>query len=276
MVITYLFLLFFDTFRRWSAWDTSKSASGEKLRDLKKKTFVDDSGQVRKIKWGGKGRLTESVINSLLVYFGEAIRNFPGDVDGMFRAIWAVFHHSISDDEQHDHQFFPTGSDSWCKFNRALAENEEPPKHTPKLPKDLGPFIKPVFTALSKRELLERCVLGATQNQNESLNNIVWSRCPKTGFCSLVSVDIAVNLAAITFNHGLEGLSPLFEQVIGSPPIAFTANYITSSDEKRFMKAGQKAECTSQRQRKSLRSTELATEEGHVAEGGITYESGTF
>ena len=58
---------------------------GKKLRDLKKKTFVDDSGQVRKNKWGGKGRLTEAVINSLLVYFGGAIRNFPGDVDGMFR-----------------------------------------------------------------------------------------------------------------------------------------------------------------------------------------------
>ena len=26
---------------------------GKKLRDLKKKTFVDDSGQVRKIKWAG-------------------------------------------------------------------------------------------------------------------------------------------------------------------------------------------------------------------------------
>ena len=162
----------------------------KRLHDLKKKTFVDDSGQVRKIKWGGKGRLTESVINSLSVYFGGAIRNFPGDMDGMFRAIWAVFHHSISDDEQHHHQFCPTGSDSWCKFNRALADNVEPPKHTPKLPKDLGPFIKPVFTALSKRELLENSVLGATQNQNESFNIIVWSWCPKKGFCSVASVDI--------------------------------------------------------------------------------------
>ena len=91
------------------------------------------------------------------------------------------------------------------QYNRALADNVEPPKHTLKLPQDLGPFIKPVFTALSKQELLEKCVLGVTQNQNESFNNIVWSRCPKTGFGSVVSVDIAVNLAAITFNHGLEG-----------------------------------------------------------------------
>ena len=63
--------------------------------------------------------------------------------------------------------------------NRALSNDEEPPKHTSKLPMDLSPFIKPVFTELSKRELLEKCVLGSTQNQNESLNNIIWSWVPK-------------------------------------------------------------------------------------------------
>ena len=92
----------------------------------------------------------------------------------------------------------------------------------------------------------------------------------------MVSVDIAVDLAAITFNHGLEGLSPLFEQIIGSPPSAFTASFITSSDDKRSMKAGQKGECTNQRRRKSLRSKELAVEERHIAGEGITYESGGF
>ena len=133
------------------------------------------------------------MIDSLTVYFGGAISNFPGDVDGMHRAIWTVFHHSISLDDQHNHQFFPSGSGSWCKHNQALTDDEEPPKHTPKPPKDLGPFIKPVFTELSKRELLEKCVLGATQNQNESFY-IIWSRCPKTGFCSLVSVDIVASI----------------------------------------------------------------------------------
>ena len=108
---------------------------------------------------GGKGRLTESMIDSLTVYFGGPIRNFTWDVDGMHRAIWAMFHHSISHDDQHNHQFSPSGSGSWCKHNRALADDEEPPKHTPKLPKDLGPFIMPVFTELSKWELLEKCVL---------------------------------------------------------------------------------------------------------------------
>ena len=49
---------------------------GKRLRDQKKKTFVDDSGQVRKIKWGGKGCLTESVINvSLLPSISQILPN---------------------------------------------------------------------------------------------------------------------------------------------------------------------------------------------------------
>ena len=139
----------------------------KKLRGLKKKTFVDENCQVLNLKQGGRERLTESVIDSLTVYYGGAIQNFPGNVDGMYRAIWAVFHHSLSSDEKPDHQYCPSGPNSWCKYNRAMSNNEEPPKHTPKLPIDLSPFIKPVFTELSKRELLDKCVLGATQNQND-------------------------------------------------------------------------------------------------------------
>ena len=241
---------------------------GKKLCDLKKKTFVDDNGQVQRLKWEGKGRVTIFVIDSLTVFYGGAIRNFSGDLDGLYRAIWTVFHHSLSSDEKHDHQFCPSGSNSWCKFNRALGNNEEPPKHTPKLPMFLSPFIKPIFTELSKLELLEKCVLGATQNQNESFNNIIWSWCPKTGFCSVEIVEIEVNQAVITFNHGLEGLSPLFVKLFGFPPRGFTANYIASSDSKRARKSVQKAEHTGQKRRKVMRSAALATEESYVAREG--------
>ena len=157
---------------------------------------------------------------------------------------------------------------------------EEPPKHTPKLPKDLGPFITPlsyqrIWVPSSSHYLLSY-PSGSCWNQNESFNNIIWSRCPKTGFCSLVSVDIAVSLAVIAFNHGLEGLSPLFDQLLGSPPSAFTSNYIASSDAKQIKKAKQKAGCMSQRWRKSIRSTALMTEESHITREGVTYESGGF
>ena len=138
---------------------------------------------------------------------------------------------------------------------------------------DLSPFIKPVFTELSKPELLEKCVLGATQNQNESFNNIVWSRCPKTGFCSRVSVEIALYLAVITFNHGLEGLSPLFEKLLGSPPSAFIANYIASSDLKRIKKTVQKAGHTSQKWRSRCALQHLRQRRDTLLENGLLLKS---
>ena len=91
--------------------------------------------------------------------------------------------------------------------------------------------MEPVFTALSRTDLLERCVSEETQNQNESFNNIIWTRCSKTGFCFLITVEVAVNLAVLTFNHGMEGLLPLVERVVGSPPDAHTAECFALQDE---------------------------------------------
>ena len=49
---------------------------------------------------------------------------------------------------------------------------------------------------------MEGCVLGATQNHDESFNSTIWQRCPKTEFCSATTVEIAVNLAVNSFNAG--------------------------------------------------------------------------
>lgn len=104
---------------------------GKRLRDAKKKTYHDSEGKVLKLKWGGKGRLTEVIIDRLQVYYGGAMRNHPGDNDGMEKAIWAVFYHSISTDSQPDHQYCPSRPDSWCKYNRALAVGDPLPEHNP-------------------------------------------------------------------------------------------------------------------------------------------------
>ena len=49
--------------------------------------------------------------------------------------------------------------------------------------------------------------MGATQNQNESFNSVVWQRCSKTDFSSPVTVELAVNLAVLTFNRGMISLT---------------------------------------------------------------------
>ena len=55
---------------------------------------------------------------------------------------------------------------------------------------------------------MERCVLGTTQNQNESFNNPIWQRCLKTEFCSATMAEIAVNLDLLQLGPGSLGQTP--------------------------------------------------------------------
>jgi len=44
------------------------------------------------------------------------------------------------------------------------------PTHKPLIPRDLAKYAKPVYQHLANRDFLERCTLGAIQNQNESFD----------------------------------------------------------------------------------------------------------
>ena len=247
------------------------------MRDLKKKTFKDDTGRVLNLKWGGENRFTDKTIDMHPIFYGGAIRNNTQNVAGMHKAIWAVFFHNSATDEVHDHSYCPSGEDSWCKYSSASSKNLPPPAHKPpRIPVDLAPFVKPVFEDLSKPQLLEKCIDGAAQNQNESFNNILWYRCPKTGFCSLVTVEAALGLAILTYNHGFVVLSPLLEKLLGAHPVAFTSKYLESQDSKRVVKAVLKAESTNKRRRQAVTLENRSLEEECIADEGVTYQAGGF
>jgi hypothetical protein len=59
--------------------------------------------------------------------------------------------------------------DTWCKF---WGDKENYSKKN-RLPHVVRELLKPIFTDLTKDELLKRCLLGHTQNQNEALNGTV-------------------------------------------------------------------------------------------------------
>ncbi|GFV35133.1 uncharacterized protein TNCV_292481 [Trichonephila clavipes] len=54
---------------------------------------------------GGKGRLTDSLIDKLAHYYGNAIRCNSTSVKEMRKAIWAVWGHSCSTDDEPIHWF---------------------------------------------------------------------------------------------------------------------------------------------------------------------------
>ena len=94
-------------------------------------------------------------------------------MEAMKDSIWPIFSHMISHDSDSlddQHKFCPKGDDSWCKY----WSDRENYSEKNRLPAVFADLLKPVFVDLTKDELLKRCLLGLTQNQNKALNNILW------------------------------------------------------------------------------------------------------
>ena len=69
--------------------------------------------------------------------------------------------------------------------------------------------MKPIFTDLSHDDWLNKCLHRQTQNQNEALNKIIWTKCPKIVFVHKNVIDMWVNSAILQFNDGLSAISNL-------------------------------------------------------------------
>jgi len=117
--------------------------------------------------------------------------------------------------------------DSWCKFQRANATNTLDTEKTP-LPEEYCE----IYEDLSKYELLERCVGGFTQNNNECYNSLVWQIAPKTTSSGPIIVELATFIAAIIFNDGQKTILKALE-LLGIRIGVTLEQYCREQDEKR-------------------------------------------
>ncbi|XP_075550753.1 uncharacterized protein LOC142584524 [Dermacentor variabilis] len=117
-------------------------------------------------------------------------------------AVMATFYHITANDTKANHSFCPPGPSSWCKQNAAKARGEPAPRHPRNLPPHVGEALLPIFERLSEKKLLERCLRGKTQNNNESLHSMIWALSPKRSHASLFTVEAAVAEAVMKFNSG--------------------------------------------------------------------------
>lgn len=172
----------------------------------------------KKSSLGSKGRLTQDKIKKIASYYGYALRSHKHDVPGMQKAVMATLKHMSSTDQTPRHELCPEGPESWCKFNRAVANNEELPPHDHSLPDFVSKALEPVFTRLSETALLERCSDGITQNPSESLHSVIWQQVSKTQHASLRSVERAVAEAISRFNQGITRSNAEIAEKLGYSP----------------------------------------------------------
>ena len=67
---------------------------------------------------GGKGKLTNAIIDILQNYYGIEIRANSGNLDGMKKAVLTSLSRVTSSKDNEWHDYCPSSTDSWCLFQR--------------------------------------------------------------------------------------------------------------------------------------------------------------
>ena len=246
---------------------------GSRLRALKKrsgKTHLDDGKPI-----GGRGRLTDNVIDSMQVYYGKAIRNNTHSVKAMQDAIWAIWYHMQSTDKNPDHSRCPVGKDSWCGFQRDVAKKTSTYTRKNPLSKAVATAIYPVFEALTAEALLSGCLHGGTQNQNEAFNALIWQRATKETHSSHPTVQLATYLAVGHFNDGSKTILSVLEN-LGVEPGVHSSKACKKIDKDRIRHSRRKSSETSKKRRRKIRHAKKGYHEAQEAKEGPQYEAGAF
>lgn len=205
---------------------------GTRLRAAKK--------QHKGIGGKGAGKLTDKLIKDLALYYGLAIRRHPNSAEEMKKAVWGTFDHKCSTDEEPKHENCPPGENSWCKWRVAEAKNELADfHHEPALQKSVQEAIRPVYEALSRDDLLQRCTGGNTQNDNECFNSCLWKLVPKHLHCGEQTVKIAAYISAGIFNEGYSSILKTM-QALGIVLGRNSVNFATKTDDRRVESAENK------------------------------------
>ena len=91
--------------------------------------------------------------------------------------------------------------------------------------------VAPIFShkVLGREALLSKCLHGETQNVNESMNNLIWTRCPKRIYVGNFVLKIAVASAVICYNDGIQGKLPVLTK-LGIDHSVFTADACQKGD----------------------------------------------
>ena len=125
--------------------------------------------------------------------------------------------------------------------------------HKPAMPMQVFDAVQKIYEDLTREDLLSGCLGGFTQNANESLNAVVWSTTPKAISSGKSVVDIATNIAVITYNNGFRGLLDVMS-ILQLKINSELYNFSMEVDQRRIKVAN----CSASRHRKSAQRSYVA------------------
>ena len=242
-------------------------------------TALINLAKTAKLGGRGHGRLTQTKAIQLQNYYRAAIVNNVGDADAMRSAVWATLLHCMSTDADPHHTCCPSGEESWCFYQRALASGEEPESHEERvkhpLAYEVAEAMLPVYERMSNPNLLKRLAKGKTQNSNECLHSVIWSRCPKTIFVGRHKLQGAAASAVAVFNGGASQLTQIMkEMAIEVNEVTYA--YAEEKDRLCMQRASARMSASSKIGRKDKQSEKKLERVQQVTEEGTTYAPGGF
>jgi hypothetical protein len=223
----------------------------------------------------GKGKLSVPTQKKLSAYYACQLKNNAPDIVKMRQGVYASLFHSISTDDKPRHKQCPQGSESWCKYQRAIADKEDPPKHSPLFTPEIADHLLNVYDRMTQADLLERCSRMMTQNANECFNAQVWRKCPKTEATSLRSVETACALALIEFNLGPNGYLRVLDE-LGIVPGRYQMESTKREAVKRLSRGVASMKETVKTKRKRRKMNKVQQQDVLEAAEGQLYGAGCF
>eukprot|EP00795_Rhopilema_esculentum_P016151 gene16151-7517_t len=107
---------------------------------------------------------------------------------------------------------FTARKQSWCTWQKNKADGKTGYKHKSYLPSAIVDVVLPIYDDLSDKSLLTSCLDSFTQNPNESLNKLIWARCPKKIYQGRKVVELCTASAATHFNDGASSIARVLQR----------------------------------------------------------------
>ncbi|XP_035221777.1 uncharacterized protein LOC118194702 [Stegodyphus dumicola] len=193
----------------------------------------------------------------------------------MKSAIYASLLHCSSTDVSPKHSKCPTGTLSWCFYQRAVANEEQPKAHKAmktKVSESVLSQILPIYQRLASTELLSRCISGKTQNANESIHSLIWNNCPKEVFISKKRLEMSVLSTINEFNFGCVNAISVEQEEVNS----FSLLIAKKRDQRRLNQSKKRSLPAWKKHRNSKKYCKSLNDNAIVANEGKTYGAGDF
>ena len=132
-----------------------------------------------------------------------------------------LFHVASSKENNLHYPHYPTGSDSFCNYNKVRTDGTSTYKLGPGLPILIVLELKLMFEQLSHEYFLSKCLHGITTNQNKTFDAMSWDRLPKSRYVTFTPLQFVLYDAVTNFNIGRKASALIFEE-LGMIPRKYT------------------------------------------------------